>query len=212
MTPPPTVPEHPYARQPVAAEARRRRKLLNVLVLILPSQWCVLMAIYWMRYLPPLRPFDFHEPFPDPLLFLAGCGVSAVPFLLPDRYFAPLPFEGRSFYRRLGIRWFRLLAPDGDLVNRAVRRIDPSYRVVTGRATLRHHIDGTYSNERWHLALLIAGTLTSIHAFSTGQLVLGWLLTVTNVAFNLYPVMHQRYKRARLRGFLPAPGRERLPG
>lgn len=210
--PPRTVTPRPsHETRRIGQDAQRRRKLLNLLALILPGQWCALMTIYWIRYLPPLRPFGFHEPFPDPVLFLAGCAASVAPFLLPDRYFVPRAFEGRSFYRRLGLRWFRLLAPDGDLVNRAVRKIDPSYRVVTGRDALQEHIRGTYSNERWHLSLLIAGVLTSINAFSTHQLVLGWLLTVTNVAFNLFPVLHQRYKRARLSAFAPAPVREPLP-
>lgn len=64
---------------------------------------------------------------------------------------------------------------------------------------MRAHIGGTYANERWHLALFAGGLFTQAFAIASGQL--GWalLLTLTNVAFNLYPVLHQRSKRARAR-------------
>ena len=54
-------------------------KLLNVLVLILPGQWCALMAIYWMRYLPPLRPFDFTVPAPA----WYWIALSFLPYIVP---------------------------------------------------------------------------------------------------------------------------------
>jgi hypothetical protein len=53
--------------------------------------------------------------------------------------------------------------------------------------------------ERWHLAWLLLGLVTAGSAIATRQY--GWAVTVTgfNAAFNLYPVFHERYKRARLR-------------
>src|SRR5690606_31469190 len=124
---------------------------------------------------------------------------SCSPYFLPKAYFIPRHFESGGFYPRLGLRWFRYLAPDGDLINRVLRRIQPSYRVVYDRVSLRQHLDGTYANERWHLAFFIAGTLTVLHAFYTNQYIIGSLIFVTNVIFNLFPVLHQRYKRVRAR-------------
>lgn len=180
-------------------EIERWRDRLNTAILVLPGQWFTLMAIYWLRFYPPLRPFQFDVPFPSAAAFLFGCAASCVPFLLPRAYFTPFAFERGRFYRRLGLRWFRYVAPDGDLVKRILRRIEPSYRVVRDRVSLRKHIEGTFANERWHLAFFIAGTLTFCHAAYTRQYVLGSLILVTNVAFNLFPVFHQRFKRARIR-------------
>lgn len=179
-------------------QVERRRNRLNAAILVLPGQWLGLMAFYWLRFYPPLRPFAFDVPTPSAAAFLTGCAACCIPFLLPRTYFTPFACERAGFYRRLGLRWFRYVAPDGDLVNRIVRRIEPSYRVVRNRASLRQHIEGTYSNERWHLAFLIAGTLTFCHATYTRQYVLGSLIMLTNVAFNLFPVFHQRYKRVRV--------------
>jgi hypothetical protein len=177
------------------------RDRLNTLVLVLPGQWFTLMAFYWMRFYPPFRPFTFDVDFPPPIVFLLGCGASCLPAFLPMRYFIPRSFERGKFYPRLGLRWFRYFATDGDLVNQLLRRLQPSYRVVVNRESLQNHLEGTYSNERWHLAFLIAGTLTVIHALATHQYSFGILLILTNVVFNLLPIFHQRYKRARLRRF-----------
>ena len=182
---------------PCVHKTERWRARLNTAVLVLPGQWFALMAFYWLRFCPPLRPFHFDVPFPSPFAFVMGCAAACVPFLLPRGYFQPRGFERGAFYRRLGLRWFRYLAPDGDLINRTLRRIQPSYRVVHNRDSLRKHLEGTYSNERWHLAFFIAGTLTVVHAISSRQIAVGLLILVTNVAFNLFPVLHQRYKRAR---------------
>lgn len=181
------------------AEVERLRDRYNTIALILPGQWLGLMAVFWMRFFPPLRPFNFIIPAPETLSFVICLGLSLLPFVLPQTYFRPKAFERGKFYPRLGIRWFRYLAPDGEFINRRLRRIDPSYQVVYNIATLRSHIQGTYSNERWHSAFFLGGLFTQIFALLTGQYIWALVLTITNIVFNLYPVMHQRYKRARLR-------------
>lgn len=187
-----------YEHKNQKEKVERWRNRLNIAILMLPGQWFGLMAFYWLRFYPPLRPFAFETPFPPLPVFAAGCALSLIPFLLPQRYFDPCGFERGGFYPQLGIKWFRYMAPDGDLVNRLLRRIQPGYRVINNREALRKHIEGSWSNERWHLSFFIMGMLTSVHAFVTGQYVMGALLMVTNLCFNLFPVMHQRYKRARL--------------
>ncbi len=175
----------------------RSRERLNRLALILPGQWLGLMAVFWMRFVPALRPFDFSTP-PPPLATVVVCGVlCAVPLVLPLAYFRPLPFERGPLYPTLGLHLFRKVAPDGDWINARLRRIDPTYRRIATRDALVEHLAGTYTNERGHLVLLLAGTCTQGFALVTGQYLWAAVLTVSNVAFNLYPVMHQRYKRAR---------------
>jgi hypothetical protein len=91
------------------------------------------------------------------------------------------------------------MATDGDWINRRLRRLDPGYRVVRDRRSRDEHIAGSILNERWHTAWLLLGLVTAASAVATRQY--GWAagISVFNVAFNLYPVFHQRYKRARLR-------------
>ncbi|WP_165253596.1 glycosyl-4,4'-diaponeurosporenoate acyltransferase CrtO family protein [Paludisphaera soli] len=177
----------------------RRRELWNNLALLLPGQWLTLMAVFWLRFLFPLRPYGFIAARPSTVSVVVCGAITCLPFLLPDGYFRPRRFERGRLYPLLGIRLFRYLAPDGDLVNQMLRRTDPSYRVVRDRASMRKHLAGTRSNERWHLAFFLAGTFTVIFAFKIGEPGFAALLTVMNLVFNLYPVFHQRYKRTRVR-------------
>ena len=187
------------AMRDTGTEFERRRDRWNTLAILIPGQWFSLMAIFWGRFFPPLRPFGFKAAPPPAMGVAICCAVSCLPFLLPRGYFRPRSFERGRFYPRLGLRLFRHVAPDGDFINGRLRRADPSYRVVRNRAALREHIAGTYSNERWHLAFFLAGSFTAVFAARIGEPVFAALIAILNVAFNLYPVMHQRYKRARLR-------------
>jgi hypothetical protein len=159
--------------------------------------WIFPMAQFWMRFFPPLRPFDFHAPAPHWSLLIAGLTFCAVPYALPAHWFQPLSFEKGPFYPRLGLRLFRLLAPDGDLAKRRLRKLDSGYRVIRNRSDLRKHIAEGISGERTHLAFLLAGFCTAAYAWRLGEAGIATALVLGNVVYNLYPVFHQRYKRVR---------------
>ena len=184
---------------PLRPDVERLRNRLNTLVLVVPGQFLPIVAAYWLRFVPAFRPFAFEVPAPPPWLLLTGAALTILPAFLPRGYFRPRRFERGRFYPALGVRAFRAIATDGDWINRRLRRLDPGYRVVRDRRTRAEHLAGSITNERWHLAWLLLGLVTAASALATGQH--GWALAVTvfNVAFNLYPVWHQRYKRARLR-------------
>jgi hypothetical protein len=181
------------------SDVERLRDRLNTLVVAVAGQFLPLVALYWIRFLPPLRPFDFHAPAPPPWVLLSCAGALVLPFLLPRSYFRPRAFARGRLYPALGVRVFRTFATDGDLINRRLRRLDPGYRAVRDRDALATHIAGTTLNERWHTSWLLLGIITAVSAVATQQYWWAIVVTLFNVAFNLYPVMHQRYKRARRR-------------
>ncbi len=178
---------------------RLRERLNNVPIVVGCAIWFVPMTMFWGRFYPPLRPFKFEAPAPSVTTFAACLAVCLLPYALPRAYFRPRAFERGRFYTRLGVKYFRLLATDGDLINRRLRALDPAYRAVRTRASLRAHIQGAYSTERGHLAFFLAGLFTAGFALNLNEVVRAAILSAGNVAFNLYPLMHQRYKRARLR-------------
>jgi hypothetical protein len=189
------------------ADVERLRQRLNMLVLVLPGQFLPIVAAYWLRFLPPFRPSAFDVPAPSPALLLACAAALALPFALPPAWFRPRALERGRLYPALGLRLFRRVATDGDWINARLRRLDPAYRIVRDRRTRDEHIAGTILNERWHSSWLLLGIVTAGAAVATGQY--GWAVavSVSNAAFNLYPVFHQRYKRARLRPAGAAAGR-----
>ena len=117
------------------------------------------------------------------------------PILLPPGTVA----SARRLYGPLGVRLFKRIAPNGDLVNRLARRRYPGYRVLGGRADLPGFLEGTRSGERGHLVFLLMGLFTAVYAARIGWHRWALFLTLGNTAFNLYPVMLQRYNRARIR-------------
>lgn len=197
----PTVMPKPslYAYSPNPKLCRLREKLNHVPIIAAGGLWFWPFTMFWIRFFPPLRPFTFTEPFPPTPVFAACAAACCLPLLAPSAYFRPFSFERGRFYPRLGIKLFRRFAPDGDWVNARLRRVDASYRAIRGRAALREHVPATLLNERVHLVLCLAGVFTAIYALKLNEVILAVVLTIGNVPFNVYPVMHQRYKRARLR-------------
>jgi hypothetical protein len=184
---------------PLRPDVERLRNRLNMLVLVVPGQFLPLVAVYWLRFVPAFRPFAFDVPAPGPAVLLACAAALAIPFALPLRWFRPQRVERGGLYLALGLRLFRAVATDGDWINRRLRRLDPTYRVIRDRRTRDEHLAGTILNERWHTSWLLLGLVTAGSAIATRQYAWATAITVFNAAFNLYPVFHQRYKRARLR-------------
>lgn len=181
------------------SDVERLRQRLNLLILVLPGQWLPLTVAYWMRIPRPLRPYDFVVPDGYVPVFVSAVVLFLVPFLLPAGWFRSRAFERGRLYPALGLRLFRYVATDGDWVLGRLRRRDPGYRIVRDRATRAEQIAGSITNERWHSAWFLFGVVTQSFAFATGEYGWGTAMTLLNVVFNLLPVLHQRYKRARLR-------------
>lgn len=146
-----------------------------------------------MRFFPPLRPFEFTAPAPTWPWILLGLTACFTPYAAPA-----------SFYRRptRPLRWpgmelFHRAAPDGVWINARLRAIDPAYRVIRNRADLLAHLESGEQGERAHWLFLILSALTSIYALRIGEPWTAALLLAGNVIYNVYPILHQRHKRAR---------------
>jgi len=176
----------------VDLETRRRR--LNVIPLgIGVGLGLAPMALFWMRFFPPLRPFDFTAPAPAWYWITFGFALGFVPYFVP---------VGRSRPRRWpGMDLFRWAAPDGAWINARLRAIDPTYRVVRNRADLRAHLKTSEEGLRAHWMFLILSALTTVWALRIGEAWMAALLVAGNVVYNVYPILHQRQKRARARSF-----------
>lgn len=171
---------------------------------VMAGGWLGPLLLFWLAAWGPLRPFGYEAGDLPPLVVLVGLvAVSALPIALPARYYRPRRFErSGSVYRVLGVEWFRKVVPDGDIANRRRRAREPGYRVVRSRGFVQAMWDRTVEGERSHLVLLIFGLGTSVVALDLGWI--GWAayLFVGNIFVNLYPVLLQRYTRARLQPLL----------
>lgn len=118
---------------------------------------------------------------------------------LPAGYFRLRAWEqdGR-LYERLGIRAFRYLAPNGDAINRLVRRMDARHRVIRNARGLAELEALTRAAEQCHLQCLTLLLPPICIAVSLGWYrVAAWLL-LPNVLMHVYPMLLQRYTRGRI--------------
>ncbi len=180
-------------------ESREMRR--GFLAAVLSMIWMVPCAQFWLAVWGPLRPHGYPEGTlgPSGPVFLSALLASAAASSLPDGYFRIRSFESDGqLYEVLGVHWFRWLVPDGDFVRAWQRRVDPGYRVLRGRQDAVDFVSRTRVGERMHLVLLLFGVVSSIYAWHLGWR--GWatVLVVGNVLVNLYPILLQRYTRARL--------------
>jgi len=130
----------------------------------------------------------------------AGMSMAVLALVLPAGYYRPRPFElsGR-FYARLGVRWFKRWTPDGDHVVRYIRRFVPDYRILPGRGSLADLDLRTRRSEQGHLLWLLVSAAPIAYAMISGWAVLASWLVLGNLVVNVYPIMLQRYTRARVR-------------
>jgi hypothetical protein len=129
------------------------------------------------------------------LLLLASLAVSR----LPGGYYRCRPFERRGrVYEMLGVRYFRMLVPHGDVFNWLVRRSKPGYRVVRDRQTLADYEARTRVAEAFHLGSLLVMAPAAVYAMFAGWSGMALWLTLPSIPLHLYPVLLQRYTRARM--------------
>ena len=190
----------PFAEHPDAPNDRTGG--LNLIPFAsMAGWWLGPLLMFWLYVWGPLRPFHYANgellpPLPMGVALFAACIAL---WWLPSSYFHIRPFErsGR-IYEALGVRLFRWLVPDGDAANRWRRRREPGFRMIRNRRQAVAFVRRTELSERGHLVMLALGILSAAFAWTIGWT--GWALYlgVGNLLVNLYPVILQRYTRARL--------------
>ena len=116
------------------------------------------------------------------------------------RYFNLFSFEldGR-LYEALGVRYFKRFASAGDFFNYRRRRSDPGFRNVKNYSSAIEWQARTSFNELAHLCNLIFNLVMVVWLCSQARYT--WLgpILFLNLILNVYPIMLQRYNRARIR-------------
>jgi hypothetical protein len=163
--------------------------------------WGSPMLQFWGAASGPLKPYYYPNVDTSPSLdgFLFWFALCFLPCLLPESYFRPKAFEIKGrLYEVLGVRFFLRFAPNGDLIQRLVRRKYPGYRIVKGRQSLARRWKETCSGEKGHLVFGLMGLFSCVYAWRIGWHGWAMVMMLGNVVANGYPVGLQRYVRSRL--------------
>lgn len=186
-------------------EVKDRTARLNIFPLAaMCFLWMSPMVMFWMQASGPMKPKSLQaisgpETAPSLAGFLFWFGGSFLVCYLPAAYYRTRAFEANGhLYEALGVLLFRQVVPDGDLVNRQMRRVLPHYRFIYNRTTVKDFNKRTIEGEKGHLVLLLMGCFTTVYAWKIGWYSWAWYLMFANLLANLYPILLQRYTRARL--------------
>ena len=189
--------------------ARRLAGRLNFLPIAAFGLWSIPAKAFWLIVL-GILPWFSPVPALDSLLpWFVGALLAGPPaFLLPRAFHEPKRWEYRgTFYRRVGVELFRSIVANGDLVNRFVRARHRSYSVYGPE--IAKLVPKSIFNERRHIAYLCWGMVTAGCAWSIGWAIWAVWLAGSNIGANLYPIMLQRYSRARVMRLAMAAQRRR---
>ncbi|HEU0301820.1 MAG TPA: hypothetical protein VFR37_20365 [Longimicrobium sp.] len=182
----------------------------NVLpIAVMSGGWLGPLALFWLAVWGPMRPYADAGPLtPGHAPYTAALALCVAAWWVPAAWLRPRRWEmDGGVYEALGVRAFRSLVPDGDRVNRARRGRDPHFRLVPHRSAAAAFVRRTEAGERGHGVLLLMGAVSSAYAWQIGWR--GWAvyLGAGNLLVNLYPLLLQRYTRARLVRLLARRGR-----
>lgn len=134
-------------------------------------------------------------------------------FTTPKPYWGPFPGETHELYERMGI-WhiYKTIKPhfpksligDFDLKQGHPRpttddgAADQPAEELTKQEKLQNYVDWTKTNEKIHLGGLAVCAALSVYLFHQQEAldnIAGAALSVSNAAFNAYPILLQRYNR-----------------
>lgn len=105
--------------------------------------------------------------------------------------------DGR-FYERLGVRWFKRFATDGDYWNKLRRNSDPGFRNVRGFDSAIEWEARTRQSELVHFCSLAVSLAVMGWLYSRDEYALLVAVFLAVLFWDIYPVMLQRYNRARI--------------
>ncbi len=182
------------------AEAAQYAKRLNIVPIALFCVWLGSTVMFWLQAFGPLRTFNRALPDEAPFWWFLGSLLAsyAISFL-PQSWYSVRRFEANGrIYEGLGVKAIRALVSNGDLVNRFVRRRFPGYRVHAFAGRIEKVSKDGRSGELSHLIAFGGGIIVAVYAWRIGWTDWAAWLTLTNLLANLYPVLVQRYTRARL--------------
>ena len=126
-------------------------------------------------------------------------GISLATGFLPNSFYHAIQFSQNTLsYKKLGIRTIKKYTQDGDLVNRIIKKRYPEYKYVEDSQSLKKYIAKGYVNEKFHFSMFVFFLFTTIYALIFGWFRWAAIITLTNIIFNVLPVLLQQYNRIRI--------------
>lgn len=132
--------------------------------------------------------------------FYTILGIAALFLLMPQKMLTQFKLrKSRKAYEKMGVKFIRKLAQDGDLVKSLSNATSPSK--INNRIQAQKYLSTIAMYERFHWLCFIFFTGSAVYAFVCEFIWMGIWIILANIVYNLSSIMLQQYNRLRL-GFL----------
>jgi len=155
--------------------------------------------------------YVYCDAYVRPFWLYAAGAISVVVLFLPRKLLNKMQVSNNpAVYHRLGVHWVNQFTQNGAFINRLIRRWYPHYKVVNNtRQAAQLHYRKTYMYERFHYLLLSFFTCITLYALLQQQFTWAFIVLLTNILYNIYPVLLQQYVRLKLAPFVTGPHKMR---
>jgi len=135
-------------------------------------------------------------------LFYIFLGISLVAYVLPESFYNNIQIKNLKFLKRTGVVFIQRYAQNGEIINRMIRKKFPGYKMIYNRKTMESRYKKTYGFEKFHFMALLFFLLTTVFALMNSYYPWSFILIITNIIYNIYPILLQHYTRLRITALL----------
>lgn len=153
----------------------------------------LIINLFWTTvcYVPVVSLWYLHY---HPTILFASLVVSLLPVLVPAKYFSLLQISRRrSFYESLSIKSLQSLTQDGRLVSTLAKRKNQHTR-----AAHNNYKSKIAMYEKYHMICLVFFLVSFAYAIHQQAFLLSLLIFITNIIYNVIPILIQQYNKLRL--------------
>ena len=132
--------------------------------------------------------------------------ISLLPVFISHAFLQKLQLANTiKTYKNLGVPFINNFTQNGHFVNWLIRKKKPNYKVVsTSQQSFEKLLRQTFLFEKFHLMLFLFFCMTTVEAILKNHYIWVLILIITNLAYNIYPILLQQYLRVRLKALQKA--------
>lgn len=165
-----------------------KREILNQTINFTWSMLCI-APVFWFWFQMGV----------NNIFFYCITAISLIIGVLPQHIVNTLKFSSKIiFYKHFGVKYIKKFVQNGDIVT----SLNRTSTIFKGKKYFRTYIKTVEMYERYHLICLIFFFLTMLYCFIYGQIILSGLVLITNMLYNICPILLQQYNKLRLRNLL----------
>ncbi len=133
--------------------------------------------------------------------FIMGISISVVIAFLPQKFYSLLQLsDSRFFYEKLGVKTVRKFVQNGDLAKKMSG--DKNYAVIDSIVDAKKYLLTIEMYSRFHWLCFLFFLLSTIHTFSNSRILIGLLILLVNIMYNVTAILLQQYNKIRIQNLL----------